>query len=331
MMSKRFLWLLLSLLLWSGTALAQDGIDLPAPLFVLTNNGQVQRIGLGAEGLTIVTPEDVFIIDFGLSPDGQQMAYRTPDGLFILTLETGESSAIEAVTADLPSVRGLGDTLAWSPAGDAIAYTTSYGGRAVFLGDQPTFINLAQGAFLGLSWSSDGSYLAAEAEASIWWIFRREALNLVLTSAIPSSLGLGWYNDAALLFAPAEGGLYRMDLASANAQTMLLDDTWVYALPVLQADGVIAVFGREKTDDTVPTGSGRLIGLPPDAPRIDNLSETVFEFAGLRWGPGGLLMLALRESQLSLVLPRSSLSFVLPLEEVVAYAWGAPQTPNSSP
>jgi len=47
MMRRLGFFALMVLLLTVGLAQAQDGMDLPTPLYLLTNNGQVQRIGLG--------------------------------------------------------------------------------------------------------------------------------------------------------------------------------------------------------------------------------------------------------------------------------------------
>src|SRR5262245_35588225 len=99
---------------------AQDGLNLPTELYVLGNNGQVQRYGLGAAGISTVTPESDFVVDFGVAPDGNWLAYRTEQSLTILNMFTGESSVIEN-GAGVPSARGRGDTLAWSPSGDALA------------------------------------------------------------------------------------------------------------------------------------------------------------------------------------------------------------------
>ncbi|MEO8613428.1 MAG: WD40 repeat domain-containing protein, partial [Chloroflexota bacterium] len=233
----------------------------------------------------------------------------------------GRGDTLEGATAGIPPVRGRGDTLAWSPTGDAIVYTTASGGRAYFTGSK-TFLDLPQGQLTQLLWSPTGAYLALEADQNIWWLYRRDGDNLVLTSAIPSAVGLTFVNASQVVFAPADGGLLRMDLAAANAQTSLLDNTWNYALPYLLADGTLAVFGRQKDDTEVPEGSGRLLGLASSSPSIQNLSDAIVELNGLNWSPGGNLLIAFRGGVMALVLPSSGQGLTLPISEAVAYSWG---------
>ncbi|MEZ4671152.1 MAG: hypothetical protein R3E39_24875 [Anaerolineae bacterium] len=321
---RRWFGILLTCLFITAHLAAQDGLDLPAPLYVLTNNGQVQRVGLGAEGLSIISPEDAFVVDFSVAPDGNWLAYRTEQALAIYNIHTQQQFTIEQNTSDLPPSRGRGDTVVWSPAGDMLVYTTAYGARVYHnTTPQPVFSDLREGPFLGLYWSPDGSYLAAEAEDNIWWLYRRAESLLILTSAIPSSRGLAWVSNAELVFAPADGGLIRMNLANANSQTVLLDSTWSYQLPSLQTDGTIVVFGKQKDDETVPEGSALLVALAPDAARSGLLNEAPVEVNGLHWAPGGQLAVALRGGVLALVQPAGSLLFPLPFADVVAYSWGA--------
>jgi Tol biopolymer transport system component len=311
------------LLLTVGFTRAQDGMDLPTPLYLLTNNGQVQRIGLGTEGISVVTPTDAFVVDFGVAPDGNWLAYRTEKGLYMLNMYTKEAATIEEGTADIPPSRGHGDTLAWSPTGDMLVYTTSYGARVYTnTPNTPTFADIREGVFVNLQWSPTGAYLAAEAEGNIWWIYRRENNALILTSAITSSIGLAWVSNTELDFAPADGGLIRMNLAAGNAQTILLDNSWRYSLPIIQPDGTLVVFGAQKTDKDVPEGSGRLISLSPNTPRSSALTKTVMELNGLQWAPTGKLILALRGGVLAMILPETGEGFPLPFADVVAYSWG---------
>ena len=186
-MVRKLLTISIIALLLAGSAAAQeDGLNLPTELYVLTNSGQVQQYGIGIAGLKTVTAEDEFVLDFGVAPDGNWLAYRTEDSLKLLDMYTGTSETIEGATAGIPPVRGRGDTLAWSPSGDVFVYTTAGGGRAHFIGKE-LFLDLPQGQLIQVLWSPTGAYLAVEADENIWWLYRREADNLVLTSAIPSA------------------------------------------------------------------------------------------------------------------------------------------------
>jgi WD40 repeat protein len=324
----RKLFVTITLLLLASVAHAQeDGLNLPTELYVLTNSGEVQQYGIGIAGLKTVTPEGEFVLDFGVAPDGNWLAYRTENALKLLNIYTQASEDVEGATAGIPPVRGHGDTLAWSPTGDVIVYTTETGGRAYFTGKK-IFVDLTQGAFTQVIWSPSGAYLAAEAKDNVWWLFRRDGDNLILTSAIPSAVGLTWVSASQVVFAPGDGGLIRMDLAAANAQTTLLDNTWDYALPYLLPDGTLAVYGRQKGSEDIPEGSGRLLGLAPDSTAVQNLSEAVTELNGLAWAPGGNLLIAFRGGVMALVIPASGQGLTLPVSEAAAYSWGA--TPPES-
>jgi hypothetical protein len=328
-MVRKLLTIIIALLLVQGVWAQEDGLNLPTELYVLTNSGQVQQYGIGTAGLRTVTPEDEFVLDFGVAPDGNWLAYRTEDALKLLDMGSETNEEIEGATAGIPPVRGRGDTLAWSPTGDVFVYTTTGGGRAHFVG-KDLIVDMPQGQLTQVLWSPTGAYLAVEAEDNIWWLYRRDGDNLVLTSAIPSALGLTWVSDTQVAFAPGDGGLIRMDLAAGNAQTALLDNTWTYTLPYLLEDGTLAVFGRQKEGDEIPEGSGRLLGLIADEPTVQNLSEAVIELNGLQWAPGGNLLIAFRGGVMALVIPASGQGLTLPVSDAVAYSWGPTPPPAAS-
>ncbi|MBZ0289444.1 MAG: hypothetical protein K8I30_17620, partial [Anaerolineae bacterium] len=162
-MIRKLLIIIGVLLLATSVGAQEDGLNLPTELYVLTNSGQVQQYGIGVAGLKTVTPEDEFVIDFGVAPDGTWLAYRTQDALQLLNMYGGEPVTLEGAAAGIPPVRGRGDTLAWSPTGDVIVYTTAAGGRAYFTGSK-TFLDLVHGQFTQVLWSPTGAYLAAEAD-----------------------------------------------------------------------------------------------------------------------------------------------------------------------
>src|SRR5690349_11146967 len=84
----------------------EDGLNLPAELYTLVNDGQVERYGLGASGVSAVTPEATIVIDFGVAPDGIWLAYRTENNLMLHNMLTGEANEIEGATAGIPPFRG---------------------------------------------------------------------------------------------------------------------------------------------------------------------------------------------------------------------------------
>jgi hypothetical protein len=323
---------LLCLLTGLTTTGAQlDALDLPTALYVLGNSGQVQRIGAGTEGLATVTPEDEFVLDFAVAPDDQWLAYRTEDGLYLDRMFTEDEPELLDSGAGIPPFRGRGDSLAWSPAGDALLASTPTGGRFLVINTDPvTTSDLREGGLVQISWSPGGSFLAGQIEIGGWWIYRRDGNTLALHAAIPAATDVTWRDDSRLVFTPPEGGLIEMNLAQANAQTVLLDDLWVYSQPAALADGTLLAFGREKTDTETPEGYLNLIQLPPGADRSSIRGQTPIEAAGLRWAPGGQLMLLFRGGALALVLPDTGSGLSLPISDVVAYSWGPPPLPRAA-
>ena len=326
-----FLIAVLFTLALSISAQAQDALNLPADLYILLNNGQIQRYGVGAAGVVDLTPPGLFIVDFGVDSLGQQIAFRTESSLYIINVASGGApQQIEGASADVPPYRGEGNTISWSPNGDALAYTTTYGARVYFnTGATPVFADIKQSPFKGLSWSPGGRFLAAEAEQNVWWVYRRDGDNLVLTSAIPSSIGTAWVSDSEIVFAPADGGLRLMNLDQANAQAVLLDESVTYRLPELNSADALVFFGRDPNDKNVPDGYGRLLRLARGAQKLETIGEVPISLNGLLWAPGGSLLVAFQGGVIALYDPSTGLGFPLPMTDLVAYAWGPTSQPSS--
>ncbi len=325
---RLFFSLALSLMLLSTISLTlthaqEDGLNLPTELYTLINEGQVQRYGLGASGLATVSPEDAVVVDFGIAPDGVLLAYRTEMGLFVRNMLEDELQEIETTTSGIPPFRGRGATIAWSPDGGTLAYTMEYGIRLYFPASG-AFFDLPISPILNLIWSPDGRFLAAEAEENIWWVYRRESDSMILTSAIPSSIGLDWVGTTLLMFAPAEGGLYLMDVGNGNAQSQLAANNLLFRQPSVRRDGSVSIFAKSASDTDLPPTVAFLYRVVPtsDGGDIEQVSETEVDLDGLRWSPGGTLMLALRGGVLALVDPASGQGFTLPATGVVSYGWG---------
>ncbi len=337
----RFGFLLLLALLTLPVVLARqdEALDLPADLYVLLNDGMVQRYGVGASGVTQVSPAGVFVTDFGVDDRGARLAYRTEQGLYTIDLTIPNSAPflVEGTAAGVPPYRGEGDTVAFSPGfseipGAAIAYTTLEGLRVAFLGDTtPSFQTFTDGLFTDLSWSPTGRYLAAESDQNIWWIYRRDGNSLALTSIIVSSFGTSWVSATEIVFAPSEGGLKIMNLAAANQQTDLLDASVEYRYPILTSQDTLDFFGRVPANVEIPAGFGVLLRLRRGAQQIETAGNTPIELAGLRWLPGGSLMLAFQGGVLAVFDPSSGFGFPLPIENVVAYDWGPLIPPEQRP
>ncbi|MCK6580247.1 MAG: hypothetical protein L6Q98_19315 [Anaerolineae bacterium] len=328
-LARRLLFLpLLIALLGVPLAAAQEGLDLPADLYVLYNDGRVERFGVGTSGVATVTPSDAFVLDFGIDPSGTRLAYRTESGLFLLDLSLPGSSAlpVEGGSADVPPFRGVGDTIVWSSSGDAIAYTTTYGARVYFsAAGAPVFIDLREAVFRQISWSPGGRFLAAESESEgvrVWWIYRREGAALLLTSIITDGMGVAWISDSDIVFAPNAGGLRLMSLDRANQQISLLDDSTIYRLPALDATDALVFFARDPADAGVPDGYGILLRLERGAQSVQVVGATPVALGGLTWSPDGRMLVAFQGGVMAFFNPADGLGFPLPINSAVAYDWG---------
>lgn len=309
-------------LLCSLTAASAQAINLPSELFVLTNEGVVERYGVNAVGAVPVTPEDTYVLDFGLDALGERLAYRTETGLMVVGLSGGTGITLEGESASVPPYRGEGDTIAWSPSGDALAYTTLEGTRVYLETDSgPTFVDLSDGIFVNLQWSPGGTFLAAEAEEDIWWVYRHQGNEMRLASVIPSSIGTAWVSNSEIVFAPVEGGLKLMNLEAANAQTTLLEESVEYRLPFLTADDMLVFFARPKQSASIPEGNGILMRLARGAAQVETIGQQSVPLSGLQWAPDGRVMIAFQGGVLALFNPITGEGFPLPINNGVAFDW----------
>jgi len=322
---RRFFWiaiLILTVGLMPGQA--QDALNLPSELYILTSEGQVQRFGLGSEGVSTVTPEGEYVLDFRVAPDANWLAYRTQSGMFMKNIfdDSLEIREIEGDRASLPLIRGAGETIAWSPDGSALAYTTEYGGRVHFFADG-VFADLTTPELLNLTWSPDGSFLAAEASENVWWIFQRTGSSINLRAAIPGANGADWYSNNQLLYAPVEGGMVILDFTAGNQQIEILPNTDIYYQPGVTRDGQIVAFVGNMT-------SANLIQVEVDDSFIGTatvIGSNTVDLTGTQWSPGGFLLTAFQGGVIALINPITSNGFTLPVTGAAAYSWG-PEYPQ---
>lgn len=318
-MISRCRLLLILLVMITFPAIAQDALNLPSELYILLNDGQVQRYGLGAAGVQIVTPESDFVLDFGVASDNNWIAYRTQDGLYLANMYQPDSQQQMDASADVPPIRGQGDTLVWSPDNTMIAYTTLSGFRVFFR--DGAFFDMPVGELIHLMWSPNSEFFVAETKENIWWIYRRVGMEMLLASVIPSSVGLSWSSDNQLIFAPAEGGLIMMNLNDNNSQTPLLDASRVYGLPYKISDGVYRVFS--KSADNVGLGRLMLVTISNNTATSEEIGVNDVEIQNVQWAPGGDLLIAFQGGVMALVEPVSGQGFTLPITSTVSYSWGA--------
>ncbi len=298
----------------------QEPLRLPAPLYVLTNEGIVQRYRPSEAGLKAITPLNTFVVDFRLAPDDNWLTYRTPDGLWLTNLYRDDSPhQLEGASAGVPPIRGHGDTIAWSPQADALAYTTLTGVRVHFF-TSGVFADVAIDSISHLVWSPDGRYLAAENADNAWWIYRRDTDAMTLTSVIPASDGAAWVGLTEIVFAPPEGGLVAMDLAAANAQTPLLNASQHYRLPFVESEEALLVFTM---GDNSPRGRLTRIFLNPQGAAAVPIGEADIDVTDLRWSPQGNVLVGFKGGAVTAINALSGEGVALPVPTAAAYSWGA--------
>lgn len=312
-------------------ALAQgQSLPLPADLFVLMENGQVMRIGQEGGFAQPITPADQVAVDFAVAPDGQWIAYRTAGSaedstntfLAMTSIDGQSGQLLEFEEAGQPPITGRGQTLAWSPDGAVIAYTTEAGLRVYLAGmgeyGGPLFLTLEGGPFLNLIWSPGGGYLAAEAESNVWFIYRRETGSIVFAGQIPASAGLAWTREGVLALAPPSGGLIALDVRDGS-QTVLLGAEVVVSQPTLiTGERLIFLVHEASGQRFAARRFGTVSILGGDYQVFDASLELT---AAMRWLPDGVALLAQVDGVLTIIEPRTDTRREL-LEGVKAYAWG---------
>lgn len=323
-MRRWYLLLLSMVMLIALPTQAQDGLNLPSELYVLNAEGRVQRFGLGTEGVATVTPDDAFVLDFGVARDANWIAYRTQEGIFLHHMfdDSIETRQIEDERASLPVFRGRGETVVWTRDSTALAYTTEYGARVHFFLEN-TFADIENPNLLNLVWSSTGGFLATEAEDNVWWIYQRNGTNMILRAAIPSAIGGVWLSETQFLYAPLDGGLTILDLSSGNTQVQVMSDAETYFEPSVTRDGQVVAFSGELTAATLNqiTLDDNLIGT------ATVIGSAPVDLTGVRWAVGGFLLGTLRGGVIALVNPITANGFTLPVSSVGAYSWGAVYPP----
>ncbi|MCU0481310.1 MAG: hypothetical protein MUE54_08870, partial [Anaerolineae bacterium] len=333
-MLKNFFRLLFILLLGIGLGVSaqSDGFDLPTDLYILLNEGIVQRYGLGAEGSTTVTPEGDFVIDFAVAPDGNWIAYRTEMGITLADMNNPNQIKVlleTVATADFPPIRQGGQTMSWSADGAKLAYTTLLGVRVAFnLGtNNVIFTNILTSPARHIAWSQNGTYLAIEVENNIWWIYQHVGDEMILVGALPSSYGTAWLDDTKLVFAPQEGGLLVLDLGNLNEQYALREADQRYFLPTIRADGSLIAFAS-RDENPEETAVWTRMSIDGQIASVDEFANAPTDIRGAMWGVGGDLLIALRDGQMTLLIPNLAVILPLPVGEVVAYGWGAERPPS---
>ncbi len=304
-----------------------QSITLPADLFFLTGSGRVMRISAGGTFATAISPPGQQVVDFGPAPDGQWIAYRTAGSeeesfvpyLGVTSIDGQSGQVIEFEQAGLPPISGRGQTLAWSPDGAAIAYTTPAGIRIYLSGlGEPVFVDLEGGPFINLVWSPGGGYLAAEAESDVWWVYRRAGAALSYAGQVPGSAGLDWVQEAVLALAPPSGSLLTLDVRDGTQAGLLPPET-IISNPTRIGTGRLNFALHEATGQRF---AARRFGTVSVSGGDYQEFESALELTrDMRWMPDGTALTAIQDGTLVLIEPRTGTRREI-IEGVKAYCWG---------
>ncbi len=303
---------------------AQDGLNLPTELYVLLNEGTLQRYGLGASGVQAIVG-DAFVLDFAVAPDGNWLAYRTQESLFLrdmyaeLRATPFPDVLIESGTSSYPDSRGKGETIAWSPDSTKLAYTTFGNGRVHFR-NTGAFQDLGVAALQDLRWSPNGTYLAVGAADNIWWFFATQGNSVVLVGAVTNITGIAWLPDERMYVTPSTGGVNLLDIALGSAQTPVLDADEQYFLPYVIAP-FLYVFRGTTTEATL---------LSVTVEETLELGTNPVDTTSLRWSPDARSLIAFNGGTMALVDPMTGEGFTLPINGANAYGWGAYNPVNAN-
>ncbi len=312
-----------------------QSLTLPADLFILNARGQVMHIAVGDTFAAQVTPADQSVVDFGVAPDGQWIAYRTAANenstssafLAVMSIDGLSGQLLEFEEAGQPPVTGRGQTIAWSPDATVIAYTTAGGLRVYMAGmgpfGEPVYLNLEGGPFINLEWSPGGGYLAAEAESNVWWIYRRDGASVTYAGQVPNSAGLTWVQEGVMAVAPPSGGLITLNL-SDGAQTALLGAEILVSQPTLITGNRLIVLVHESAGSRFAARRFGIVStLGGDYQQFDASLELT---TVMRWLPDGVALMTSIDGALTIIEPRTNTQREI-VSGVKSYAWG-PVTPT---
>jgi len=159
MKKVRLLLLLPVLLSFSITVAQGDVFPLPADLYILTSDHMVIRLDAATGSQTMLSPIDQPVIDFDIAPDNQWYVYRTSaNNAVIVSQIDGYNGYVLEFDVPAPPITGQGQTIAWSPDAQMIAYLVPNGVRIaqVSAGEygSPLFDTIEGGPWVDLRWDA---------------------------------------------------------------------------------------------------------------------------------------------------------------------------------
>lgn len=258
---------------------------LAADLYYLNDAQQVWRqSALGDESAAAaVTALDLAIFDFAIAPGGDWMAYRTEDAVAVRSMD-GLSGQLVASDIGAPQEVTRGRTIAWSPDGSKLAYTTNLGFQAYVTGAgadfTPMIFNVPEAPLVDLGWSQDSRWLLAQRADGTAVLYVADP-TLSLWVELGRVNGYAWLEDGRLAFAPVEGGLALLDPQDLNSRVFMVPQDRQITLPGQQTDGTLVFFAHDESVEQ----PGFLYSGDPEDLSFSPESAVPVNTARFHWNP----------------------------------------------
>ena len=158
---------------------------LPAPLYFLTADHQLVRMGAERGEVTPISDPNQPVADFDIAPDGDWVVYRTlyEGRVVVSNLRDGRGQVL-ALSGETPPPSSARQTIAWAPKGDAIAYVLAGEGVRIrsLLATEESAETLVRGSWAELYWADAHTLLVSD-EAGHATRITRQGADVTLTSA----------------------------------------------------------------------------------------------------------------------------------------------------
>lgn len=278
-----------------------------------------------------ITPSDQRVTDFTIAPDGQWVAYRAGEVLQTISVHSTIGGQVDTKAAPPAMLDLTKDTIAWSPDGLALAYTTANGLRIAFLtsGAHPQLVNAADHLYVNLRFSPTGTKIAAQADDNTWNLFTIQSndsgeYSLRRTRTIDRPADVAWVDDNAVIVAPETGGLMRLDANDPQAAPAWTVADGIFIRLIAMVEGKVLALNPAAGETF-----GLTVMIGTDG-KIVPLGKTPID-ARVEWGQSGQLMTYITSGTPILVDRITGDEDTLPIRSVKRLIWSpAPPPPAVS-